>query len=95
KKRLDSVLHFVENQNTCRSQLLLDYFGESKSEPCDNCDVCRQTRSIRMARKEKEAILKEIEKNTHLSNKEIILIVSEQFPEKKVIEALREYLDER
>jgi glycine/serine hydroxymethyltransferase len=48
-----------------------------------------------MARKEKEAILKEIEKNTHLSNKEIILIVSEQFPEKKVIEALREYLDER
>ncbi|MDR2970426.1 MAG: RecQ family ATP-dependent DNA helicase, partial [Bacteroidales bacterium] len=39
KKRLDSVLHFVENQNTCRSQLLLDYFGESKSEPCDNCDV--------------------------------------------------------
>jgi ATP-dependent DNA helicase RecQ len=89
QKRLNSVLHFVENTQTCRSQLLLAYFGETKSEPCGNCDICRQIASLEMKRKEKEAIEKEIVKHKHLSNKEIIQIVSEQFPEKKVIEVLR------
>ena len=95
QKRLDSVLHFVENTQTCRSQLLLAYFGETKSEPCNNCDCCRQTNSLILNRKETEAIQKEIIKNKHLPHKEIIQIVSEHFPEKKVIEALRGYLDEQ
>jgi ATP-dependent DNA helicase RecQ len=95
QKRLDSVLHFVENSKTCRSQLLLAYFGETKSAVCGNCDVCRQAHSLEMKRKEKEAILQEIIKNKQLTNKEIIEIVSQQFPEKKVIEVLREYIDER
>ncbi|MCL2435846.1 MAG: RecQ family ATP-dependent DNA helicase [Lentimicrobiaceae bacterium] len=93
QKRLDSVLHFVENAQTCRSQLLLAYFGETKSEPCGKCDVCRQINSLIMKRKEKEAIESEIIKNRHLSDKEIIHIVSEQFSEKKVIEVLREVLE--
>ena len=95
QKRLDAVLHFVENSKMCRSELLLAYFGETKSAPCGNCDVCRQAHSMEMKRKEKEAILKEIAKNEHLTNKEIIQIVSEKFPEKKVIEALREFIDEQ
>jgi ATP-dependent DNA helicase RecQ len=94
QKRLDSVLHFVENTQTCRSRLLLTYFGETRSEPCGNCDVCRQTASLEMKRKEKEAIQKEIIKHKHLSHKKIIEIVSEQFPEKKVIEVLRQILEE-
>jgi len=93
QKRLDSVLHFVENAQTCRSQLLLAYFGETKSEPCNNCDVCLHAHSLEMKRKEKEAILKEIEKHKDLSHKEIIQLVSEQFPEKKVIEVLRYYYE--
>jgi ATP-dependent DNA helicase RecQ len=94
QKRLDSVLHFVENMQTCRSQLLLTYFGETKSTPCGSCDVCRQAHSLEMKRKEKEAIQKEILKHKHLSHREIIQIVSEQFPEKKVIEVLRQVIDE-
>jgi uncharacterized Fe-S radical SAM superfamily protein PflX len=71
---------------------LLAYFGETKSELCGNCDVCRQAHSLEMKRKEKEVILQEIIKHKHLSHQEIIKIVSEQFPEKKVIEVLRQYL---
>ena len=89
QRRLDFVLHFVENTKTCRSQLLLAYFGETKSESCGNCDVCRKVNSLKMKRKEEEAIQNEIAKNMHLSHKEIIEIVSQQFPEKKVIEVLR------
>ncbi|MCL1850426.1 MAG: RecQ family ATP-dependent DNA helicase [Bacteroidetes bacterium] len=94
QKRLDSVLHFIENSQTCRSQLLLAYFGETKSEPCGNCDVCRHAHSLKMKRLEKESIQKEIIKHKHLTHKEIIQIVSELFPEKKVIEVLRESIDE-
>jgi len=95
QKRLDSVLHFVENTQTCRSCLLLAYFGETKSAPCGNCDVCRQTASLEMKRKEQEMIKKEIMLYKDLSHKDIIYKVSEQFPEKKVIEVLRRFLDER
>ena len=89
KKRLESVLNFVENTQTCRSQFLLTYFGEKKSVPCENCDVCRKLHSIKMKHKEKETIEKEIAKYIHLSHKEIIQFLSEKFPEKKIIELLR------
>ena len=94
QKRLDSVLNFVENTTTCRSQLLLEYFGETKSKTCENCDVCRKVNSLEMKRKEKETILQEIIKHKHLSHKEIIAVVSEQFPEKKVIEVLRHHVSD-
>lgn len=37
--KLDAVLEFLDNK-TCRSQYLLSYFGESKSEKCGQCNVC-------------------------------------------------------
>jgi ATP-dependent DNA helicase RecQ len=93
QRRLNSVLNFVENTKTCRSQLLLAYFGETKSDICGNCDVCRQAHSLKMKQKEREEIEKEIVKNKHLPHKELIEIVSQQFSEKKVIEVLRHYLE--
>jgi len=92
QKRLEAVLSFVENSRRCRSQLLLAYFGEKKSEPCGNCDTCRQVNSLKISYKEREAILAEVAKNKHLPLKEIISTVSEYFPEKKVIEVIRQNL---
>jgi len=92
QKRLDSVLNFIENNQLCRSVLLLEYFGEKKSTPCGDCDVCRKIDSLHIKHKEREAIQNEITKYKHLSHKEIIEILSEQFPEKKVIEVLRNFV---
>src|SRR5690606_11909119 len=39
--RIDSVIHYSTSSSTCRSQLLLSYFGESDSRECGICDVCR------------------------------------------------------
>jgi ATP-dependent DNA helicase RecQ len=39
KKRVESAIQYAE-QRRCRSQLLLAYFGETKSERCGICDVC-------------------------------------------------------
>ena len=37
--KLNLMAAFAEAQ-TCRRQVLLNYFGEYQSEPCGNCDVC-------------------------------------------------------
>jgi len=37
--KLNLMAAFAEAQ-TCRRQVLLNYFGESQGEPCGNCDVC-------------------------------------------------------
>jgi len=39
-KKLDALLGYAETV-TCRRQVLLDYFGESGSPACGNCDTCQ------------------------------------------------------
>jgi len=40
KERINSMLQYAMSDDTCRSQMLLEYFGESGVEPCLQCDVC-------------------------------------------------------
>lgn len=40
-ERLKAMVAYAENQQFCRSQLLLAYFGETDAPPCGTCDVCR------------------------------------------------------
>ncbi|MFV0446852.1 MAG: ATP-dependent DNA helicase RecQ [Vibrio sp.] len=37
--KLTAMSHFAEAQ-TCRRQVLLNYFGEYREKPCGNCDIC-------------------------------------------------------
>lgn len=37
--RIHAMLHYA-NTLSCRSQLLLNYFGQQHSSPCGHCDVC-------------------------------------------------------
>jgi ATP-dependent DNA helicase RecQ len=37
--KLNAMGAFAEAQ-TCRRQVLLNYFGEYREEPCGNCDIC-------------------------------------------------------
>lgn len=40
-KKIKSVLQYVHNNETCRSEQLLRYFGETTTRPCGICSVCR------------------------------------------------------
>ena len=44
-----SVINYAKNQKVCRSRILLDYFGESNSEDCGQCDVCLHHRKDYLA----------------------------------------------
>ena len=38
--RIQSMIHYAENNDVCRSRQLIRYFGEEKSGDCMLCDVC-------------------------------------------------------
>ena len=48
-QRIASIINYAKNQKVCRSRMLLDYFGESNSEDCGQCDVCLHHRKDYLA----------------------------------------------
>ena len=44
ERRIQHMLHYAQEDNVCRSRMLLAYFGEKDAKPCGQCDVCRRSR---------------------------------------------------
>ena len=40
--RLDAIRRFAFGDDRCRSQVMLEYFGEADAPECGHCDVCRE-----------------------------------------------------
>lgn len=40
--KIDQVVDFYKNKKDCRSQLLLNQFGQSLNSPCGTCDNCQR-----------------------------------------------------
>ena len=47
--RIQEVLDYASSQGTCRSRMLLRYFGEENAEDCGMCDVCRKDKKAKTA----------------------------------------------
>ena len=41
RERVQTMLDYVEEEDQCRSQFLLAYFGQRESALCGKCDLCR------------------------------------------------------
>lgn len=39
--RISRMIDYIQEEETCRSSYLLEYFGQSESMDCGTCDVCR------------------------------------------------------
>lgn len=81
--QLESVLHYVNDKNNCKSQLLLAYFGEKDAKSCGICsyciskskpktDVALVTQSILENLKSADLNSREIEKVVPFATKDII-----------------------
>ncbi len=42
--RMQKMIGYISEEDTCRSSYLLEYFGQSESEACGTCDICRNTK---------------------------------------------------
>jgi ATP-dependent DNA helicase RecQ len=81
--QLESILHYVNDKNSCKSQLLLAYFGEKDTKSCGICsyciskskpksDVALVTQSILENLKSADLNSREIEKVVPFATKDII-----------------------
>ena len=52
KCRIEAIIQYAEDNYLCRSRQLLKYFGENKSDNCNQCDVCISNRKLTAEDKE-------------------------------------------
>ena len=57
-ERMQKMIDYISEEDTCRSTYLLEYFGQTESNDCGTCDVCRSAR--RMPVKEKATLSEDI-----------------------------------
>ena len=43
--RIDKMVSYINEEDTCRSSYLLEYFGQPDSSDCGTCDVCRASKT--------------------------------------------------
>jgi ATP-dependent DNA helicase RecQ len=95
-ERLAAVENYVKTDNVCRSQLLLQYFGEWDSTPCGECDVCRRHRIERIRNKAFEQIAEEVKtlQQKGYTPKETLTELSKKYEEPQIVEVMR-FLNDR
>ena len=60
--RIEGMIHYASSGHKCRSQLLLEYFGEKESVRCGKCDVCMHMNELNISTYEFDTISEQIKK---------------------------------
>ncbi|MDO8896459.1 MAG: RecQ family zinc-binding domain-containing protein [Bacteroidales bacterium] len=96
-KRLQAVIDFVHNKDQCRSLQLLAYFGEKYDRRCGRCDVCIKRNRLNLTDIEYGNISKKL--LSLLINRAYPLYEAlsgvPEYPEEKVLEAIRWMIDNK
>ncbi len=92
-QKVEAVIHYMTHRQRCRTQILLEYFGEISYQPCGVCDVCIHKKRQTIAEKETEA-----QKIKSILQKEPIaltLLMQQLAPrqEDQTLQLIREMLD--
>lgn len=61
-RRIDAVVHYASSGHKCRSQLLLQYFGETESVRCGKCDVCMERNDLNISKYEFDTLCEQIKR---------------------------------
>lgn len=59
-KRIDALIDYASNSIKCRSQFLLQYFGDDNAVRCGKCDVCTSRNELDLSKIEFDNILEDI-----------------------------------
>lgn len=71
QKRLQAVLGYVRNSTDCRSNLIIEYFGEQPAADCGICSTCLQRTKTRVDVKALATRILEMLKNNDYSSRQI------------------------
>ena len=74
QQKMEAVLQYAINVNKCRTQLLLEYFGEISDQACRICDYCLKQRKAKRAQAIREQLSQQIQaflRETNLHPKDL------------------------
>ena len=91
--RIHAVIHYSTASDTCRSQILLNYFGEDDAAPCGTCDVCQNMDRLEVSTFEFKDIGKRIQQILSKPIKLEDLIFQLKGDDAKMRKILKWYLD--
>ena len=95
KQKMESIIAYAENSTICRTQQLLEYFGEENNYKCGKCDVCVERNKLEISDLEFEEIkkyLQNILSEKAMISSEIINTITD-VREEKVLKVLQWLLD--
>lgn len=93
-ERIDAMLHYATSSNKCRSQILLNYFGDKNPDRCGQCDVCTRRNELDLSKYEFDLILDELKEKLQYNLISIDELVSLSAKNKdKIIKVIQWLLD--
>ncbi|MBR4920912.1 MAG: RecQ family ATP-dependent DNA helicase [Prevotella sp.] len=90
RQRIESMLRYAKSNDKCRSRQLLEYFGETDTKDCGQCDVCQSigTTDIKDAQQHILALLSDHQRH-HITE-----LLRLQLPKEELDAALTSLLQE-
>jgi len=90
-EQLKSVLYYIKEEKTCKSKLLLDYFGEKTKEDCGVCSYCISKKKTKIDTSTIAEKIIGLLKIQEMSSREIQKLI--KYPKDDVIFALQNLLE--
>lgn len=95
-RRIKAVLRYANETQLCRSQLLLDYFGETGSHRCGQCDTCIAQRANKLNAQRFAELERHITAELEANPQSIQALVQKiDGAENDVVQAVRHLLDQQ
>jgi ATP-dependent DNA helicase RecQ len=94
QERIDEVIRYAFTDDTCRSQMLLRYFGQDDAPMCGICDVCIHKTTVGITNYELQQIKDQVSlklQNGPLQVQNLVDSIS--YPEANVLKVVRWMLD--
>jgi len=95
QEKLDKITNYIINKSSCRSKLLLDYFGEQESNKCGKCDFCINEKRNNIKESEYKEMTDKLEnilKDKELTIEDICLLMP-NYNEQKIISIIQYLFD--
>ncbi|GAB6009394.1 RecQ family ATP-dependent DNA helicase [Dysgonomonas reticulitermitis] len=97
EKRILAISHYAEQTETCRSRLLLSYFGEKDAQNCGVCDICLGKNMPAMTNDRFRNIATAIKDTLKDGEQNIDFIVNtlSRYSQKEIVNVIRHMADQK
>ena len=95
QEKLNKITNYIIDKDSCRSRLLLHYFGEQESEKCGKCDYCINEKRQKIKESEYKEITSKLEiflKDKELTIEEICVLMP-NYHEQQLISIIQYLFD--